>query len=377
MNSSRLVRRRLFAVGHEPVRSRGGFTLVELLVVIAIIGVLVSLMLPAVFSAVDAARRMKCLNNMKQITTAMLNNENNLKQLPMCWGQVSTPGQATASYNFATQPQTSWMSMILPYIEEGPLYSMMAIGSTMGTGSQYGQVVNNATAAQTVIKTFLCPSDYQVPQTGIVSNVMFGTNLFGATNYKAVNGCNWTKNVDPTSTLSGTTVGNTTTVDPVTNQSAVAWPTGRNAGSSDGLEHSNGIMCRNGGGSSGASPLTITVIADIRDGTSKTFALGESVVLWCNWNAWYWCDGCTATCGIPLNYKVPGVLRDANAGDWTTTYSFMSRHKGGANFMMCDGSGSFVSDFIDLTIYRSLATIDGASLNVAATGELPNYNNLP
>ena len=102
-------------------------------------------------------------------------------------------------------------------------------------------------------------------------------------------------------------------------------------------------------------------MAKILDGTSNTFAVGEAVPRWCTHTWWWWFNGTTATCGVPLNYKSINIQTNAAAtletrwGDWGNNYSFMSRHPGGANFGLCDGSVAFVSETIDLTVYRHLA----------------------
>ncbi len=86
--------------------ARRGFTLVELLVVIAIIGVLVALLLPAVQAAREAARRIQCTNNMKQLGLAVLNYESAKKELPPA---------------YTVKPKHNYVAFILPYIEQGPL----------------------------------------------------------------------------------------------------------------------------------------------------------------------------------------------------------------------------------------------------------------
>src|SRR5881396_3595982 len=93
---------------------RRGFTLVELLVVIAIIGVLVALLLPAVQAAREAARRMTCQNNLKQIGLAMHTHHDALGKLPM--GQLTRIG-------LAPSPGWSWSIMLLPYMEQGNLFN--------------------------------------------------------------------------------------------------------------------------------------------------------------------------------------------------------------------------------------------------------------
>jgi hypothetical protein len=100
----------------------------------------------------------------------------------------------------------------------------------------------------------------------------------------------------------------------------------------------------------------------VRDNQSNTLAIGEAVPEWCAWSVWYWYDGSTATCAIPMNYEKPGTTREQNANDKAHTYSFMSRHAAGAIFGLVDGSTRLISEEIDLEVYRALATIDGGEL---------------
>ena len=131
----------------------------------------------------------------------------------------------------------------------------------------------------------------------------------------------------------------------------VSQPAGRFANNTDGLDHGNGIICRTWG------PTITTKLRDITDGLSHTFAAGESIPYWCGWTEWGWTNGSTATCGVPLNYQVGLIDLHAVWDDFSRNYSFFSNHPAGAGFALCDGSVLFISNEIDLNLYRGLATI--------------------
>ena len=139
---------------------RPGFTLVELLVVIAIIGILVALLLPAVQAAREAARRMQCGNNMKQIGLALHNYHDTYKTFPPEAIWTMRPGRATAQWPAGPcvageQRNFTWISLILPFIEQGPLHDKIdfkipALNQNIpGVGPLQG----------VVLPAFLCPSD--------------------------------------------------------------------------------------------------------------------------------------------------------------------------------------------------------------------------
>jgi prepilin-type N-terminal cleavage/methylation domain-containing protein len=133
----------------HPKRDRG-FTLVELLVVIAIIGVLVALLLPAVQAAREAARRGQCVNNLKQLATAVHNAADSRRVFPP--GFVSKTSISNGNIWIEAQfgeSGHSWMLETLPFMEQGPLYERWNFSLN---------VAQNAEAAQTDVPSFYCPS---------------------------------------------------------------------------------------------------------------------------------------------------------------------------------------------------------------------------
>ncbi len=129
------------------ITRRRGFTLIELLVVIAIIAVLIALLLPAVQSAREAARRAQCVNNLKQIGLAMHNYHSSVGSLP--WGD----GPWWIEWSAHT--------LLLPYIEQGPIYNAINFADTQPFGLAPLNIDNpvNTTACYNVISGFNCPSD--------------------------------------------------------------------------------------------------------------------------------------------------------------------------------------------------------------------------
>jgi len=317
---------------HAARRYRG-FTLIELLVVIAIIAVLIALLLPAVQQAREAARRSQCRSQLKQLGLALHNYHDTFTSFPVSYDTGSTP--------VATGPQQSWICAVLPYIDQAPLYNVLNFSVGL-TNDPRGTTTppNNTWAAQQALPVLHCPSDTSPPTLNGRSDG--GPGNLGLTSYKTCAGTNW------------------------------AWGTWQNGSGqfastrwgqqNNGLDYGNGFLCRGWG-----HPVN-TLMRDITDGTSQTFMTGEAIGQYTQWDWWWLSNATTATCSIPLNAPpqcaaAAGLSIDAGlkacAGDWPNNYSFKSLHVGGGHFGMCDGSVKFISQNIDYTVYRSVATIQG------------------
>ncbi|WP_246128198.1 DUF1559 domain-containing protein [Planctopirus ephydatiae] len=302
---------------------RHGFTLIELLVVIAIIAILIALLLPAVQQAREAARRTQCRNNIKQLGLAIHNYHDTFQAFP---GNITN-----GAYDTSTRSR-SWLVAILPYIDQGPLYNTIDFSASLAnstTSPLPTPYTPNTIAAMSVLPAFLCPSDPTNGNGRLNGRANITDDFWGVTNYKTVAGSNW------------------------------AWgtftythPSGRNAGSNNGLDAGNGFNCRVGGQGN-----LVNRMRNLTDGTSNTTIVGEAVAGRCTHTSWWHFNHSTGTAAIPLNHYVRNT--SITAGDWPNNYSFGSLHVGGGHFLMGDGTVRFISENIDLQLYRNLATIDG------------------
>jgi prepilin-type N-terminal cleavage/methylation domain-containing protein len=175
---------------------RYGFTLVELLVVIAIIGVLVSLLLPAVQAARGAARRMQCANNLKQIALAVVNYESTTRQFPPGrlmpdWSVLGVPRTAYTNYNAVDQSPASghWTgfrsvhTFILPYMEQRTIYDLIDFSAPTTVRMTTNGVPTNTNyeAYSKAAALFICPA---CPNTDVVvSENNYRANFGGSTPY--------------------------------------------------------------------------------------------------------------------------------------------------------------------------------------------------
>ena len=306
-----------------------GFTLIELLVVIAIIAILIGLLLPAVQKVRESSARLTCSNNLKQIALAVHGFQDAQNQIPY--------NLSSNTYGYDDNGRSwSWLVRILPYIEQGGLYSRLGQDSFGPTPAVADVPTFNSLAAvqAVVIKSYVCPSD---PGSNKLStNRANGSTASGTgpTNYKGVAGSNW------------------------------GWGSFQNTGytgNNNGIDAGNGMIYR-------ADNTRALQLSRISDGTSNTLMIGEDLIDINTHCGWVRSNHATGTCAIPLNNGlVTGQPGFNNPNNWENLYSFRSRHTGGGNFAFADGSVKFIVEAIDLNLYRNLATISGGE----ATAPLP------
>jgi prepilin-type N-terminal cleavage/methylation domain-containing protein/prepilin-type processing-associated H-X9-DG protein len=315
-------------------RRQPGFTLIELLVVIAIIAVLIALLLPAVQAAREAARRIQCTNNLKQLALAAHNYESTHSVYP--------PGQM--KLNFATTPKFRGFSLfvnMLPFLDQQPLYNHWNFSDPLSNAD--GPTANTSV----ILGSLLCPSD--VIPTNPVSS---GSRWYAIASY----GGNGGSRSHPPANLS-----------------------------SDGVFHATGPAAP---GYSQVKP------ADITDGLSNTLFFGErnhldpnydsfSTAGWTTEPMWQWgwwaatggnfgLSDVTMSTFAPVNYKLgfgfvnrpPDASTQAgfSAYDALRVCSFGSQHPGGANFAMTDGSVRYLKDTTAAAALHALGTRAGGEV---------------
>lgn len=305
---------------------RIGFTLVELLVVIAIIGILVALLLPAVQAAREAARRMQCGNNLKQVATALHNYHDTYKTFPMGFSYPSNDGAAATPTDHECW---AWSALMLPFIEQSPLHD--AMGVTQQNLWRHFITAGAATKqrVETTIPTFVCPSDSGYNQPGkIHANRHFNDGI-------------------------GVTTGGVAT--PV-------WPGLSNYMGNAG-HRSNAALNPNTGIFYGNSNVRI---ADIMDGTSTTILVGERDTFYCRSGTW---AGVRNPQGaqsrgvyVVAAHSHPVINQDTNVIAWNTNdigcgQGYSSLHPGGIQVALCDASVRFVSETIHQNWYGT--TVNG------------------
>lgn len=297
---------------------RSGFTLVELLVVIAIIGILVALLLPAVQAAREAARRMQCGNNLKQIGLGLHNYHDAYNIFPSGWIQQ------VPAVDFAEA--WAWSALALPFVEQGPLHDQLGVTKvSLERGFATGGVPYfNLT--RTPIKMFMCPSDSGYNGTGLIHNNRNFNNGLGVL-----------------------AAGHATPVlVAVSNYMGAAGHRDPNtaAPAANGPPPNTGVFYGNSG----------VRLAHVIDGTSNTFAVGERDTLNCRSGTWVGVrrptGGGTQGWSVVVGQSQPKVNEPTSVIPWDTGRTgcgggFSSLHPGGAQFVLCDGSVRFVSETIN------------------------------
>jgi prepilin-type N-terminal cleavage/methylation domain-containing protein/prepilin-type processing-associated H-X9-DG protein len=333
-------------------RWRRGFSLIELLVVIAIIATLLALLLPAIQKVREAANKMLCQSNLRQLAVACHNSHNDFNTLPRSGSALhlldshnrGPHGQGTGCCGPGA-PRWSWIARLLPYFEQDALARQGDVPV-----SRLNQTALTLAAIATDLKVLTCPSDDSPRHRNNARDLFFSLGITVAvTSYKGVSGANWgTDQFGVANDVSFST--------PYRN------PVPGSPAQQNGLEKGDGLFWR--------ADIRYGKIAlgAIADGTSHTFMIGEDMSKYIFWNAWAYPNGAIGTCAIPPNTgnKIPdpdlGFDTDAKLARWPTRFSFRSNHPGGVNFVMADGSVRTVSDGIALQIYRALATRAGGDV---------------
>ena len=290
------------------------FTLIELLVVIAIIAVLISLLLPAVQSAREAARRMQCVNNLKQLGLAMHLYHDNQKRLP--YGVIDC----------CTPPGGTWVVLLLPHLEQQNLRGQFDLSKKMTDPI-------HKTPITIPLPVLICPSD------GRASDSVLDNRF--SHNAPRMIGLWYPVSMGPTQP-------DECPFCPNPNPSPDNWCCqGSNYGTNP---PGNGV------GMFARHALPVVRFADVTDGLSNTISNGETLPRHCMFNGAYATNFPVYPTNIPLNTMeedngVPGV--------WFRTCGFKSQHPGGGNFLMGDGSVHFFAETIDFRLYNNLGTREG------------------
>ena len=320
--------------------------MIELLVVIAIIAVLIALLLPAVQAAREAARRIQCVNNLKQIGLGMHNYHSAVNSLP--WGDL------TGSWN-----DWSAVALMLPYLEQGPLYNAINFNSSLQNATLPGCPAN-VTIQGVTLNLLLCPSDLDRL-----------TNAQGHTNYVSNSGAD--PNVYNTpSTWSGpfgvlSTPGSGVPGRNIVSFSAITDGLSQTAGFAEKVK---GFGAANAPDALRPSSTYYSVAASFATSPQAYYTACSAPGLAIATPAQNFAAGCWWYCGQPISSIYTHVMPPNSKNCEFDTYGYApngaltasSRHAGGANVLMCDGSVRFVKDSITPTTWWALGTNAGGEI---------------
>jgi prepilin-type N-terminal cleavage/methylation domain-containing protein/prepilin-type processing-associated H-X9-DG protein len=327
-------------------RRRVGFTLIELLVVIAIIAVLVALLLPAVQQAREAARRSACKNNLKQIALAFHNYHESSNAFPFACNAGDDPGIPVSGGVTGFEQALNWRFDILPHIDQSPLFAQMSQYSRLDIGNPGVWITGAAVQYQTqVIPTYICPSEGS-------DLVMSGNQVGGDCTVPSV--CAVANYTMSAGTCNSDYAGPGT--NPPSPMDLAGIPT-------VGGDQYCSWKLGDGIGSLAGAPILLCVnLRRITDGTTNTLLLGEKthnngpatsdpMTAGTNYSGWLSQWGSVSSVSHGINY-VP-------RSSWRTGIQFGSRHAGGAQFALCDGSVRFISQNIGWGVLKAIATRAG------------------
>jgi prepilin-type N-terminal cleavage/methylation domain-containing protein/prepilin-type processing-associated H-X9-DG protein len=331
----------------RPKLGTPGFTLVELLVVIAIIAILVTLLLPAVNAAREAARRTQCLNHLKQIGLALHNYYSTHSKFP--------PGYATSEDNWVSGRKIhrgSTLVLILPFMEREDLYGELDFNDVQS--AETTRLGDGTYLYEIVMSDYLCPSDADLGDNGGKSPVWFtGGHSTKTTEDRAL--ASYSPSFGSQNQISSPNCGYHYPTGMFNNGPALMAMTDKRNEVSGMFAHGDVYMR----------------ISHISDGLSHTIALGE-IRPYCSYYqmiGWWRESGMRAGTTVPINWDTcpeNPCWRASNndpAGfncrchhhrSWQVAAGFKSPHPGGANFVLGDGAVTFLSENIDFRTYNRL-----------------------